>query len=174
MSLSVKNRGSDIPTSSMADLAFLLLIFFFVAAVIDVDSGIGLTLPEYTDQEIFDPVSHSRLAAILINANNEILLNDVSIPLSQLKDRLKEKIKDRIDLPKNKKLIVSIKYDRKTKYGNYISLLDEVKLSFYETRDEFALAKYGVNFDKLNEEKQKLIKEAIPVTISIADPEESE
>ncbi len=129
-----KSRDSDIPTSSMADLAFLLLIFFFVATVIDVDSGLGLTLPEY-NTKTYDHVGKYRFAAILINANNEISLDNAMITLSRLKDELKKRIISKNDLPKNKKLIVSIKTDRKTKYGNYIALLDQVKLAYNESRD---------------------------------------
>ena len=67
MNIRGKIKSSDIPTSSMADLAFLLLIFFLIAAVIDVDSGIGLNLPKYTEEPP-SPVSEDRFAGILINA----------------------------------------------------------------------------------------------------------
>jgi biopolymer transport protein ExbD len=170
MNIRGKIKSSAIPTSSMADLAFLLLIFFFVAAVIDVDSGIGLNLPEYTEQPP-DPVSQNRFAGILINAENEISLDNEAISLTWLKDELKKRIRDKNDLPKNKKLIVSLKTDRKTKYGTYIQVLDQVKRSFSESRDEYAISKYGKKFSKLDEEEQKTVKEAVPVIISIAEPE---
>ena len=169
MILRVQHRSSGIPTSSMADLAFLLLIFFLAATVIDVDTGIGLTLPEYTNKPA--PVSEGRFAAILINADNDILLDNVMIPLSRLKGELEKRIRDKIDLPANKKLVVSIKSDRKTKYGNYIALLDQVKLAYFETRDEYANSKYGEKFSKLNKEEHNAVKKAIPIIISIAEPE---
>ena len=47
-----QRREAEIPTSSMADIAFLLLIFFLVTTTIDVDTGIGMTLPPELDEEI--------------------------------------------------------------------------------------------------------------------------
>ena len=145
MNIRGKIKSSDIPTSSMADLAFLLLIFFLIAAVIDVDSGIGLNLPKYTEEPP-SPVSEDRFAGILINADNEISLDNKAISLILLKDELKKRISKIIDLPKNKKLIVSLKTDRRTKYGNYIQVLDQVKLAFSESRDEYAELKYDEKF----------------------------
>jgi biopolymer transport protein ExbD len=73
-----KRSDPEIPTSSMSDISFLLLLFFLVSTVIDVDTGIGLTLPEYvppSEQETV-PISKDRLAAVLINENGEVLLNN--------------------------------------------------------------------------------------------------
>ena len=167
-----KIDSPSIPTSSMADIAFLLLIFFLVATVIDVDTGIGLTLPEYTDIRT-DPPSVARVAAILINANNEISFNQEIISLSLLKDKLKEKITSKIELPKNKKLIVSLKTDRKTKYANYIAVLDQIKSAYFEVRNEYAYLKFGDKLLELNEDEQNIVKEEIPVIISIAEPEKA-
>jgi biopolymer transport protein ExbD len=161
----------SIPTSSMADIAFLLLIFFLVATVIDVDSGIGLTLPEISNLPP-PPVSSDRMAAILINENNEVLLDKERIGVSQIKDKLKAKIRTKIELPKNKKLIVSLKTDRKTFYNIFITALDQVKMAFFEVKDEYSNARFGKKFNDLEEEEQELVKEAIPIIISIAEPEQ--
>ena len=162
---------ADIPTSSMADIAFLLLIFFLVATVIDVDSGIGMTLPEFVeDQEIVE-VPKDRMAAILINETGDVLLDGQPISLFQITTTLKPRIQSKIELPKNKKLIVSIKTDRKTVYNAYIQALDQVKNAFFEVRDEYSNTKYGMNFNDLEEEPQNEVKEAVPIIISIAEPE---
>jgi biopolymer transport protein ExbD len=165
-----KNETPSIPTSSMADIAFLLLIFFLVATVIDVDTGIGLTLPEYTE-ETPPPASPERLAAILINANNEISLDNEITSLSLLKDKLKKRIYSKIDLPKNKKLIVSVKTDRRTMYNEYIFVLDQVKMAFYEVRDEYSNQQFGDNFSDLSYTDKETVKSVIPIIISIAEPE---
>lgn len=166
-----KTPEATIPTSSMADIAFLLLIFFLVATVIDVDSGIGMTLPEYVEDVETVEVPKDRMAAILINETGDVLLDGQPISLFQIKNTLKPRIQSKIDLPKNKKLIVSIKTDRKTVYNAYISALDQVKEAFFEVRDEYANSKFGSGFDDLTPEEQDEIKEAVPIIISIAEPE---
>lgn len=168
-----RSQEANIPTSSMADIAFLLLIFFLVATVIDVDTGIGLTLPEYVPPEEQEQIEvpKDRMAAILINENSEVLLDGKPISIFQIKNTLKPRIISKIDLPKNKKLIVSIKTDRKTVYNAYIQALDQVKLSFFEVRDEYANGKFGKKFKDLNPEQQKEVKNAVPIIISLAEPE---
>ncbi|NOX19456.1 MAG: biopolymer transporter ExbD [Chlorobi bacterium] len=166
-----KVKGAEIPTGSMADIAFLLLLFFLVATTIDVDTGIGLTLPEYQEQQDLVPLSKDRMAALLINENGDVLLNGEVIAIPQIKDNLKERITSKIDLPKKKKLVVSVKTDRRTNYNLYIMALDQVKGAFYEVRDEYALSKYGKKFKDLTVDQAKDVKEKIPIIISIAEPE---
>ena len=165
-----RSLGASIPSSSMADIAFLLLIFFLVATVIDVDTGIGMTLPEISDLDP-PPVSKDRMAAVLINENNDVLLDGKPISLFQIKVTLKPRIVSKIELPKRKKLIVSLKTDRKTVYNAYISALDQIKMAFFEVRDEYSNSRFGMKYNDLSEEGQKEVKNAIPIIISLAEPE---
>ena len=168
-----KSHEATIPTSSMADIAFLLLIFFLVATTIDVDTGIGMTLPEYIPPDEIEEVKvdPDRMAAILINENGDVLLDGKPISLFQITNTLKPRIISKIELPKNKKLIVSLKTDRKTIYNAYIQALDQIKLAFFEVRDEYSNSRFGSKFDDLSEEAQKEVKDAIPIIISLAEPE---
>jgi biopolymer transport protein ExbD len=163
-----------IPTSSMADIAFLLLIFFLVATVIDVDTGIGLTLPEYIppEEQKEVKVDPDRMAAVLINENNDVLLDGKVISVFQIKNNLKARIESKIDLPLAKKLIVSVKTDRRTVYNTYIQALDQIKEAYFEVRDELSNSRYGNKYDDLTEEEQQDIKDAVPIIISIAEPEQ--
>ncbi|MGB5848741.1 MAG: biopolymer transporter ExbD [Ignavibacteriaceae bacterium] len=168
-----RSLGATIPSSSMADIAFLLLIFFLVATVIDVDTGIGLTLPEYVPPDEIEEVKvdPDRMAAILINENGDVLLDGKPISLFQIKNTLKPRIISKIELPKKKKLIVSLKTDRKTVYSAYISALDQIKMAFFEVRDEYSNSRFGMKYNDLSEEGQKEVKDAIPIIISLAEPE---
>ena len=168
-----RSLGASIPSSSMADIAFLLLIFFLVATVIDVDTGIGLTLPEYVPPDEIEEVKvdPDRMAAILINENGDVLLDGKPISLFQIKNTLKPRIISKIELPKKKKLIVSLKTDRKTVYSAYISALDQIKMAFFEVRDEYSNSRFGMKYNDLSEEGQKEVKSAIPIIISLAEPE---
>jgi len=166
-------REAEIPSSSMADIAFLLLLFFLVSTNIDVDTGIGLVLPEYVppEEQEFVPISKDRMAALLINENGEVLLDGNIIAIPQIKDNLKERIASKIDLPSNKKLVVSVKTDRKTVYNLYLQALDQVKGAFFEVREEYAGSKYGRSVDELTPEELEDVQSKIPIIISIAEPE---
>jgi len=168
-----KIREAEIPSSSMADIAFLLLLFFLVSTTIDVDTGIGLTLPEYIppEQQEFAPMSKDRMAALLINAAGDVLLNNEQITVNQIKEKLKPRIISKINLPKKKKLVVSVKTDRKTNYNVYIQVLDQVKGAYFEVRNEYSRETYGRPFKDLTEEEQKDVRSKIPIIISIAEPE---
>ena len=160
-----------IPTSSMADIAFLLLLFFLVATVIDVDTGIGLTLPEYVEDVQNVKVDKDRMAAILINENGDVLVDGTPVPVFQIKNNLKPRIISKIDLPSNKKLIVSVKTDRKTNYNTYIQALDQVKQAYFEVRDEYSNQQYGKSYNDIVPEQQDVVKDKIPIIISLAEPE---
>jgi biopolymer transport protein ExbD len=166
-----KIKEAEIPTASQADLAFLLLLFFLVSTVIDVDTGIGLALPEPIEETEVVPVAKDRMAALLVNENGDVLLDGNPISIFQIKNQLKPRITSKIDLPSNKKLIVSVKTDRKTNYNIYIQTLDQVKLSYFELRDEYSNANFGRKYNDLNEEDQKKVQEKIPIIISLAEPE---
>lgn len=166
-----KISEAEIPTSSMADIAFLLLLFFLVATVIDVDTGIGLALPEYLDDPEMVEVPKDRMAALLINENGDILLDGSVISPQQIKTNLKPRIVERIDLPRTQKLIVSVKTDRRTNYNRYITALDQVKMAFFEVRDELSNQRFGRRYADLSQEDQEFVRDRVPITISLAEPE---
>ncbi len=113
-----KELTAEVPTSSLADIAFLLLTFFLVTTTIDVDKGIGLTLPPI-GQEI--KIREKNITNVLVNAQGEVLIDNQVVQIPAIKDLIKQK------LLQNPRLIVSIKTQRKTKYGTYIKVLDKIK-----------------------------------------------
>ena len=67
-----------------------------------------------------------------------------------------------------------MKTDRRTKYNDYITVLDQIKMAFFEVRDEYSNGQFGNNFKDLDEENKSIVKEAVPIIISIAEPEKAE
>ncbi|MFH1863025.1 MAG: biopolymer transporter ExbD [bacterium] len=123
-----KERKPFIPTSSMADIAFLLMIFFLVTTTIDMDKGINLTLPEKSGAEV--KIKKGNIASLLINATGQVLLDDEPVDIVQLKDIIKRKIEEKgYDNEGKPVLIVSIKTARETNYDTYIQVLDQVKIA---------------------------------------------
>jgi len=115
-----KDREVEIPQGSLADIAFLLLIFFLVTTTIDMDKGLGLVLPAKGEET---EVAKQNISNLLINARGDILLDEEVVTLRDIQPLMRQKIQE------NPKLIVSVKTDRRTKYQTYIDVLDELKQS---------------------------------------------
>lgn len=118
MIIKKRNREVEIPSASLADIAFLLLIFFLVATTIDVDKGLDLTLPEMGQTK---EIPKKNITNLLINDAGQILLDNEVVQVGEVDDIIRDK------LLANDKLIVSVKTDRKTKYDIYIKVLDQLK-----------------------------------------------
>jgi len=167
-----KEIEAKIPDAGMSDIVFLLLLFFLVSTTIDVDTGIGLGLPEYQEEQEVVPISKERLVTVNINENGDVLLNKEVIAIPQISENLKERIESKINFPLKKKLIVSIKTDRKTNYNLYIQALDQIVLAYSEVQEAYSQQVYGKALADLTpEEKKVVVKEKIPKIISIAEPE---
>jgi len=110
-----------IPTSSMADIAFLMIIFFLVSTTMKRDQGLGLTLPGYGQSTV--KVRKKNICNIWINAQEKIALDGKPVSLGEIKPILEEKLKA------NEKLIVSLKTDKQASYNAMIDVLDEIKLA---------------------------------------------
>lgn len=113
-----KKSAADIPTGSLADMAFLLLIFFIVITTVGTDKGIDLVLPPEGDVK---EIPKSNIMNILLNDNGDILVEEEPRFVNQIKDIVKAKI------IKNDKIIVSVKTTRKTPYKAFVAVLDQLK-----------------------------------------------
>ena len=114
-----KSKTVEIRSDSMADIAFLLLIFFLVTTTIDVDKGIGLVLPSpLADKK---EIRKSNITNLLINEGGQVLLDGKEVVVSQIKGMISDKIRE------NDKLVVSLKTARNTPYNIYIDVLDQLK-----------------------------------------------
>jgi len=112
--------------------------------------------------------------AVNINEHGDVLLNKEIIAIPQISANLIEKIESKINLPSNKKLIVSIKTDRRTNYNLYIQALDQIVAAYAEVQNKYAQQVYGKKLEELTpEEKKIVVKEKVPKIISIAEPEKT-
>ncbi|MEC8914867.1 MAG: biopolymer transporter ExbD [Candidatus Neomarinimicrobiota bacterium] len=114
-------KGGEIPTSSMADIAFLLLIFFLVTTTIDTDKGLGIVLPPAGDVEI--EIRKENILNCLINSRGKVLLDEEPTPAEQISKIVGRRLRE------NDKLIVSVKAHPKTPYMDYIRVIDQLKMA---------------------------------------------
>lgn len=173
---SAKDRVSnEVNAGSMADIAFLLLIFFLVTTTIAEDSGVLVKLPPWSETPPETSQQKTRnVFSILVNANNDLLVRKEPMEVRDLKDKIKEFIlnpQKRDDLAETPDdAIVSIKNDRGTKYETYIEVYNEVKAAYNELRDETAERKFGKKYEFISKEQAREVNKIIPMKLSEAEP----
>ena len=178
-------------TTSSADIAFLLLIFFLVSTTMDVDKGIQRRLPPMPDENQKQQdikVNRRNIVVVRINSQDRILAGGTPMDVTQVKDKIKEFIINPTNsesLPEKEmkeiegfgqyavsKGVVSLQNDRGTSYSAYLRVQNEIVKAFNEIRDDFAMVNYGSKYADLDEEKQKIVREAVPQSISEAEPKD--
>lgn len=180
-----KHRKGTIPTSSMADIAFLLLIFFLVTTTIDVDSGIAMVLPPEVDHQP-PPVKERNMLKVLVRSDKVLLVEDKPISLHALGAEIKRHVLNCAEgydygclatyAQHPTKAIVSIKTARGTPYDAYINVLDEVWITYHRMWDDEArslgYATYETYVESLEQDNQpNRIREKIRPGISLAEPD---
>jgi biopolymer transport protein ExbD len=170
-----RRANPEINASSMADIAFLLLIFFLVTTTIDTDKGIRVKLPEWSD--IPPPnikMNERNVFSVLVNANNELLVRGELMEKSVLREKAKEFIMNPQGSPdlaeKPTRAVISLKNDRGTEYETYLTVYNELKAAYNEIWEEQSQAKFGRSFADLPSDKQKEIRAEVPLVISEAEP----
>ena len=185
----------EINAGSMADIAFLLLIFFLVATTMDIDSGISRLLPpmpEDEEQKDDQEVRERNVFVVLINKNDQLFVEKEVVDISQLKDLTKEFFVNPNDKPdlseKNlvtvdffgevmvSKGVISLRNDLGTSYGKYIAVQNELARAVNELRNSLCMERFGRKYsdlDPLNETEKDLIsaiKKVYPMMVSEAEP----
>lgn len=182
----------EINSASMADIAFMLLIFFLVATTMDSDKGIFRVLPPYIDKPIQDEpikVLDKNLFVVLINKDDRLMVEKKPMHPDDLRKACKDFLINMNNDESDKKYpefnivnikgigntkvtkgIVSIQNDRGTSYDKYIEIQNEIVAAYNEVKDEYSKQHFRKLFKDLNEDQQKAIKELIPQRISEAEP----
>lgn len=176
-----KKQMQAISAGSMADVAFLLLVFFLITTTLANDKGLKMMLPPKNDNRESIVKNDRNVLKILINSRNELLIEEEPFKLEDITKKVKEfvinpeKLDKFADSPQ--KAIVSIKSARSTNYMTYIQVLDKIKRAYHELRAKemgISIEAY-LKFDKRMASKN-LVKEfeeskkKFPIQISEAEP----
>ncbi|MDC1533377.1 biopolymer transporter ExbD [Polaribacter sp.] len=175
-----RRETPEINAGSMADIAFLLLIFFLVTTTMNVDSGISKKLSEKPPADYVPPVIKERnIFEVNINRNNELLVEGERMDVKEIKDAAVkfidngggegklvdgistgpcdyckgEKSTNSSDHPN--KAIISVQSDRGTEYGTYIIVQNELLRAYTELRNALCKERYGMSYIEL----EKLYKD---------------
>jgi biopolymer transport protein ExbD len=173
----------EIPNASMADIAFLMLIFFLVTTTIANDRGLSIQLPPPPEAQQDDvKIQEHNMFKIQVNSSDALLVegNPMS-DVSGLRDEIKKFILNRGNDPASsdspEKAIVSYKTDRGTTHRRFIEILDIIQGAYYDvyaeqagvTNKRFRDAASDLSIDE-NREIYDKGRAGIPMQVSIAEP----
>lgn len=180
-----------INASSMADISFLLLIFFLVTTSMDVNQGLARRLPAPIppDAKVEDTdINKRNLFVVKINWENRLLVQGQEMDVRQLRAKAKEFIanaNDNPDMPRlfeedfgqpfgtlkyTKEHVISVQNDAETQYQAYLEVQNELVAAYNELREECAQKYFHTAYTELDEEWQKKIQKIYPQKISEAEP----
>jgi biopolymer transport protein ExbD len=180
-----------INASSMADISFLLLIFFLVTTSMDVNQGLARRLPAPIppDQKVEDTdINKRNLMVVKINSANQLMVQGQLMDVKQLKDEAKRFILNENDddyFPKRveedfgepigvqkytKDHVISVQNDVDTQYQAYLDVQNELVAAYNELRDECARKFFHKSYNELDEDQQKQVQKVYPQKISEAEP----
>ena len=181
----------QINASSMADISFLLLIFFLVTTSMDVNQGLARRLPAPIppDQKVEDKdINKRNLLVVKINSANQLMVQGQLMDVKQLREKAKEFIKNENDnafMPKlveedfgapigvvryTKDHVISVQNDVDTQYQAYLDVQNELVAAYNELREECAQKYFHKAYNELDEDQQKQIQKVYPQKISEAEP----
>lgn len=185
-----KRAIPEINAGSMADIAFLLLIFYLVTTTMDTDKGINRKLPPIDDELVQDPppIKERNIFTVLVNSNDQLLVEDEYLEISELRAKAMEFIDNNGDgscayckgygistsSDNPVKAVISLQNDRGTSYGMYVKVQNELVAAYEDLREIYAENEYGRSYRGMDpEEDEEIIKEiknAYQQKISEAEP----
>jgi len=164
----------SINAGSMADIAFLMLIFFLVATTIAADKGILVKLPPYEKDPPSVIFKDRNVLTVHVNYAGELLVEKEEATIDDLKDLVKEHVANPLKKEnfseKPTRAIVSLMNDRNTSYTTYIAVYDKLKAAYRELWEEHAKRTYGKAYTELSPKDQKSVRNDYPQIISEAEP----
>ncbi len=125
---------TEIPTASMGDIAFLLLVFFMVTTVFNNEIGLQIILPEASSEAV--KVKSTQIAHVAVDQYGKVKIEKEEVPFDMVKDKAKDMlVKD--DGTPDTLMIFMIKTDRGARYEDMIAVFDQIKLAYTELESQY-------------------------------------
>ena len=159
-----RREAPEVNAGSMADISFLLLIFFLVTTTIGVDQGINRLLPRYEPDPVVPDINKRNILPVLVNNNNQLLVNEKLVAIKDLRQTAIDFIENNgdgscsyclgkkdptlSDSPQD--AVISLNNDGSTSYGTYIAVQNELVAAYNYLRDRECKKRYGITYTELD------------------------
>lgn len=169
-----RRESPAINAGSMADIAFLMLIFFLVTTKILEDQGILVRLPMWETDPPNEKIADRNVLSVKINSANQLLVEGEITHSNTLRETTKFFIlnpgkSDQLASSPTK-AVVSLQNDRGTNYTTYLAVYNEIVAAYNELWDDLAQKNFGVVYKDLSTAQKRSIRLEIPLVISEAEP----
>ena len=162
-----RRRAGEVNAGSMADIAFLLLIFFLVTTTIETDQGINRKLPQIQEEQVDPPpIKEKNIFIVLINQNEQLLVEEEIMQIEDLRAAAVAFLDngggsgeeacnycqgtgDPESSDNPVKAVISVQSDRQTQYGTYIAVQNELVAAYNQLRNRAANRLYGVSYEEM-------------------------
>ena len=166
-------NSTSIQAGSMADIAFLMLIFFLTTTTINTDEGLDQTLPEdCKTADCATKLLERNIFEIHLNDQGTFLIQNKVSSKEELANQLIDFVENRSDsmiAPKNPaEAVIRIEVSRTNSYKDYVSIMDEIKTAYLQMRTQYSQEKFSKNFNDLNAIERKLVLKQYPLQLSEA------
>jgi biopolymer transport protein ExbD len=163
-----RREGPGVNAGSMADIAFLLLIFFLVTTTIAEDQGVLVRLPVWVEDPIAQEAPDNNVLTVIVNAADQLMIENERAQLAMLPEMVRNHVISPERTPRQ--AVVSLTHDRGTSYRQYLEVYDALKHSYRVLWEEAANQRYGKAYQMLNVAEQRSIRDELPMIISEAEP----
>jgi biopolymer transport protein ExbD len=185
-------KTPEINGGSMADISFLMLIFFLMVSTMDSEQGLSRRLPPMPDKnaKVEDiKVNRRNILEVKINSRDNIFAGSQYISdVSQLDQIVIDFLtnptnSDKLSAKKDKEIegsgtyhvperVISLQIDRSTHYVVYLEVQNALVRAINTIRDDFSTQHFGKKYAALDADQQKIVRTAIPQNISEAEPKD--
>lgn len=172
----------EINAGSMADIAFLLLVFFLVTTTIQTDAGLYQLLPQWVEEDLkIDPPKKNKrnVMQVKITAADQLIIeaghqpSQLNFEVTNLKERTIEFLTNNDRIPelsdKPTKAVVVLQNDNGTSYDMYLRVMNELNAAYNTIWDQASKDKHGLLYEALTKEQQEEIRMTFPKVLSEAD-----
>lgn len=178
---SFRRHTTNVNAGSMADIAFLLLIFFLVTTTISAGKGILRQLPVVCETDhCIEDIAERNLLRVRMNEKQQIMVDDNIVQLPEIKSLAEafidnngntvcdycegDRIAESSDHPT--KAVISLSHDALTKYDLFIAVQDEITKAYYNLRARYAKQTFNKTPDQLSNSEIKMVQKAYPFLVS--------
>jgi len=178
---SFRRHSATVNAGSMADIAFLLLIFFLITTTISADKGILRKLPSICETGVCTKDIHERnLLRIVLNDKQEIMIENDIVEVDEIESIVKafvdnngidkcdycEGLQSTESSDQPKYAVISLSHDALTKYELFITVQDEITKAYYDLRERYAMHAFNKKPEELTKDELETVRKAYPFIVS--------